>query len=132
MTRVCHPVEDYTRGALPPRSIATLRRLRAARRWLPADRLGRQTGKGREPVDAAIAWHLREQDAESAAVLAATGDAGARRLVSLAFGEESEPFDNPIPDVDGRDAIDRWSAALSVVAVAAPLAFMEDRRRGQA
>src|SRR5262245_27781203 len=81
--------------------------------------------QGSEPVDAAIARYLREQDAESAAVLAATGDAGARRLVSLAFGEESEPFDNPIPDVDGRDAIDRWSAALSVVAVAAPSAFMD-------
>ncbi len=37
----------------------------------------------------------------------------------------SEPFDNPIPDVDGRDASDRWSAALSVVAVAAPSAFMD-------
>jgi HEAT repeat protein len=81
--------------------------------------------EGSEPVDAAIAGFLREQDAESAAVLAATGDAGARRLVSLAFGEESEPFDNPIPHVDGRDAIDRWSAALSVVAVAAPSAFMD-------
>jgi len=30
-------------------------------------------------VDAAIAVYLRRQDAESAAVLAATGDAGARR-----------------------------------------------------
>ena len=58
--------------------------------------------QGSEPVDAAIAGYLREQDAESADVLAATGDAGARRLVSLAFGEESEPFDNPIPDVAGR------------------------------
>jgi len=81
--------------------------------------------QGSEPVDAAIAGYLREQDAESAAVLAAAGDAGVRRLVSLAFGEESEPFDNPIPEVDGRDAIDRWSAALSVVAVAAPSAFMD-------
>src|SRR5262249_40604397 len=63
--------------------------------------------------------------AVSAALLAARGDAGAGRLVSLAYGEESEPFDNPIPDVDGRDAIDRWSAALSVVAVAAPSAFMD-------
>jgi HEAT repeat protein len=80
---------------------------------------------GCEPVDAAIAGYLREQDAGSAGVLAATGDAGARRLVSLAFGEESESFDNPIPEVDGRDAIDRWSAALSVVAVAAPSAFMD-------
>jgi hypothetical protein len=62
---------------------------------------------------------------ESAAVLAATGDAGTRRLVSIAFGEESEPFDNPIPDADGRDAIDQWSAALSVVAVAATSAFMD-------
>jgi HEAT repeat protein len=81
--------------------------------------------QSRESVDAAIAGYLREQDAESAAVLAATGDAGARRLVSLALGEESEPFDNPIPDVDGRDGIDRWSAALSVVAVCAPSAFMD-------
>lgn len=81
--------------------------------------------QGSVPVDAAIAGYLREQDAESAAVLAATGDAGARRLLSLTFGEESAPFDNPNPDVDGRDAIDRWSAALSVVAVAAPSAFMD-------
>lgn len=77
------------------------------------------------PVDAAIAGYLRRQDAESAAVLAATGDAGARRLVGLCFAEQSEPFDNPIPDVSGRDAVDRWSAALSVIAVAAPSTFMD-------
>ena len=77
------------------------------------------------PVDEAIAGFLREQGPESAAVLAATGDAGARRLVSLAFGEEFEPFDNPICGVDGRDAVDRWSAALSVVAAAAPSAFLD-------
>ena len=77
------------------------------------------------PVDEAITGFLREQGPESAAVLAATGDAGARRLVSLAFGEESEPFDNPICGVDGRDAVDRWSAALSVVAAAAPSAFLD-------
>lgn len=80
---------------------------------------------GNGPVDAAIAAYLRQTDTESAAVLAATGEAGARRLVSLAFGEESEPFGDPIPDVDGRDASDRWSAALSVVAAAAPAAFMD-------
>ncbi|HEY6279534.1 MAG TPA: HEAT repeat domain-containing protein [Streptosporangiaceae bacterium] len=81
--------------------------------------------QGSGPVDAAIAGYLRRQDAESAAVLAATGDAGARRLVSLAFGEQSEPFSNPIPDVDSRVAIDRWTAALSVVAAASPVAFMD-------
>jgi HEAT repeat protein len=74
-------------------------------------------------VDAAIGRYLRQPDSESARSLAATGEAGVRRLLSLRFGDAHEPFDNPIPDVSSRAAIDRWSSALSIVARAAPAAF---------
>lgn len=76
-------------------------------------------------VDAAIAGYLRQEDSGSARSLAATGEAGVRRLLSLWFGGPHEPFDNPIPHVSGREAVDRWSSALSIVAVAAPSAFIE-------
>lgn len=76
-------------------------------------------------VDAAIGRYLRQPDSESARSLSATGEAGVRRLLSLWFGDAHEPFDNPIPDVSGREAADRWSSALSVVAVAAPSAFID-------
>ena len=76
-------------------------------------------------VDQAIGRYLRQPDSESARSLSATGEAGVRRLLSLWFGDAREPFDSPIPDVAGREAADRWSAALSVVAVAAPSAFIE-------
>jgi len=75
-------------------------------------------------ADAAIAGYLRHQDSQSARSLAATGESGVRRLLGLWFGDMHEPFDNPIPDVSGREAIDRWSSALSVVAAAAPSAFI--------
>jgi hypothetical protein len=45
-------------------------------------------------------------------------------MLSVWFGDAHEPFDNPIPDVSGRQAADRWSSALSVIAVAAPAAFI--------
>lgn len=76
-------------------------------------------------VDAAIGRYLRQLDSESARSLAATGEAGVRRLLSVWFGDAHEPIGNPIPDVSGREAADRWSAALSVVAVAAPSAFID-------
>lgn len=75
-------------------------------------------------ADAAIGRYLRQPDRESARSLSATGEAGVRRLLSLWFGDAHEPFDNPIPDASGREAADRWSSALSVVAVAAPSAFI--------
>jgi len=76
-------------------------------------------------VDVAIGGYLRQPDSESARSLSATREAGVRRLLSLWFGDTHEPFDNPIPDVSGREAVDRWSAALSVVATAAPSAFID-------
>lgn len=76
-------------------------------------------------VDAAIGRYLRHADSESARSLAATGEAGVRRLLSLAFGDASEPFENPIPDVSSKAAVDLWSAALSTAAAAAPSAFIE-------
>jgi HEAT repeat protein len=76
-------------------------------------------------VDTAIGRYLRQQDGESARSLAATGEAGVRRLLSLWFGDTHEPFGNPVPDVSGREAADRWSSALSIVAAAAPSAFID-------
>ena len=76
-------------------------------------------------VDEAIGGYLRQPDGQSARSLSATGEAGVRRLLGIWFGDTREPFGNPIPDVSGREAADRWSAALSVVAVAAPAAFID-------
>jgi HEAT repeat protein len=64
------------------------------------------------PVDTAISEYLRNADRESADALAATGEAGVRRMVDLYFGLATEPTDGV-------------TGALSLVAAAAPTAFMD-------
>jgi HEAT repeat protein len=76
-------------------------------------------------VDAAIARYLQRQDDASAAALAATGPAGAQRVVGIWYGTERPLEDNPIAGAAGRDALDRWAATLAVVARAAPETFMD-------
>jgi hypothetical protein len=74
-------------------------------------------------VDEAITRYLRDQGDEAERLLAATGESGVRRMLSLKFGEAREPFDYPA-EMSGRRAIDLWAAAVSVVARAAPAAFV--------
>lgn len=77
-------------------------------------------------VDAAITAYLRQTDRKSAESLAATGEAGVQRLLGLWYGgTAADPLPNPIPEVSSRDAIDRWSSALAIVASAAPSAFVD-------
>ncbi len=76
-------------------------------------------------VDEAIAAYLRQIDKKSADSLAATGEAGVQRLLGLWYGTAADPLPNPIPDVSSRDAVDRWSSALAIVASAAPSAFVD-------
>lgn len=76
-------------------------------------------------VDAAITAYLRQTDHKSAESLAATGEAGVQRMLGLWYGTATEPLPNPIPEVASRDAVDRWSSALAIVASAAPTAFVD-------
>lgn len=77
-----------------------------------------------ETVDQAIFGYLRaSRDSTSERLLAATGEAGVRRMLSIQFGEAAEPFSFP-PELSRRLAVDLWSAALRVVAGAAPAAFI--------
>jgi hypothetical protein len=67
---------------------------------------------GHHNVAAATRYHARTAT-RTLATLGLTPVSPKRTLShyagALAFGEESEPFGNPIRDVDGRDAVDRWS-----------------------
>jgi HEAT repeat protein len=76
-------------------------------------------------VDAAISTYLRQTDTKAAESLAATGEAGVQRMLGLWYGTAADPLPNPIPEVSSRDAIDRWSSALAIVASAAPSAFVD-------
>jgi HEAT repeat protein len=76
-------------------------------------------------VDEAIAAYLRQTDTKSAESLASTGEAGVQRLLGLWYGTAADPLPNPIPEVSSRDAVDRWSSALAIVASAAPSAFVD-------
>jgi HEAT repeat protein len=76
-------------------------------------------------VDAAITAYLRQTDNQSAESLASTGKAGVQRLLGLWYGTTADPLPNPIPEVSSRDAVDRWSSALAIVASAAPSAFVD-------
>jgi hypothetical protein len=79
---------------------------------------------GDDSVDAVINRYLHDGDSESERLLAAAGEVGVRRMLSIAFGEARGRFDQPT-EIAARGAMDRWSAALSIVAVAAPAAFIE-------
>lgn len=76
-------------------------------------------------VDTVIRSYLHQPDEASADALAASGEPGLRRLIDVWFGRAAEPFDNPIPEVPDREAIDRWVSAIAIVAVAAPSAFID-------
>jgi HEAT repeat protein len=73
-------------------------------------------------VDETIARYLQRQDSESASALAATGERGVHRVLDVMSGDAPFPA---ISGIAGRDAVDRWSAALSIVAQAAPAAFID-------
>jgi HEAT repeat protein len=75
-------------------------------------------------IDDALAGFLRDPNDEHARTLAATGEAGARRVFDLYFTTDAEPFDDPVSGL-GREQFDRWSAALAVVAAAQPRVFMD-------
>lgn len=75
-------------------------------------------------IDTALARFLRDPSDEHSRTLAATGEAGARRVFDLYFTTDAEPLDDPVSDL-GRDQVDRWSAALAVVAAAQPRVFMD-------
>ena len=76
-------------------------------------------------VDTAIRSYLRQPDEASADALVASGAPGLQRLLDVWYGHPAEPFDNPIPDVPDREAIDRWASAIAITAVAAPSAFVD-------
>ena len=75
-------------------------------------------------IDDALARFLRDPTDEHAGALAATGEAGARRVFDLYFTTDAEPFDDPVGPL-GREQVDRWSAALAVIAGAQPRVFMD-------
>jgi HEAT repeat protein len=75
-------------------------------------------------IDDALARFLRDPTDEHARALGATGEAGARRVFDLYFTSDAEPFDDPASGL-GREQVDRWSAALGVVAAAQPHVFMD-------
>ena len=76
-------------------------------------------------VDRVIRSYLRQPDEKSADALVASGEPGLQRLLEVWYGHSTEPFDNPIPDVPDREAIDRWASAIAITAVAAPSAFVD-------
>ena len=76
-------------------------------------------------VDTVIRSYLRQPDEASADALVASGESGLQRLLDVWYGHSGEPFDNPIPDVPDREAIDRWASAIALAAVAAPSAFID-------
>lgn len=76
-------------------------------------------------VDTVIRSYLREPDEVSADALVASGESGLQRLLDVWYGHAAEPFENPIPDVSAREAIDRWASAIAITAVAAPAAFID-------
>jgi len=76
-------------------------------------------------VDTVIRSYLRQPDEKSADALVASGEPGLQRLPDVWYGHSAEPFDNPIPDVPDREAIDRWASAIALAAVAAPSAFID-------
>lgn len=76
-------------------------------------------------VDTVIRSYLRQPDEGTADALVASGEPGLHRLLEVWYGHGDEPFDNPIPDVPDREAIDRWASAIALTAVAAPSAFID-------
>lgn len=76
-------------------------------------------------MDTVIRSYLRQPDDVSADALVASGEPGLQRLLDVWYGHSGEPFDNPIPDVPDREAIDRWASAIAIAAVAAPSAFID-------
>jgi len=76
-------------------------------------------------VDTVIRSYLRQPDEVSADALVASGESGLQRLLDVWYGHSGEPFDNPIPDVPDREAIDRWASAIALAAMAAPSAFID-------
>lgn len=76
-------------------------------------------------VDTLISSYLRQLDEASADALVASGEPGLQRLLDVWYGHAAEPFDNPIPDVPDREAVDRWASAIAITAVAAPSAFVD-------
>jgi HEAT repeat protein len=76
-------------------------------------------------VDTVIRSYLCQPDEMSADALVASGEPGLQRLLDVWYGHSGEPFDNPIPDVPDREAIDRWASAIAITAVAAPSAFID-------
>jgi len=76
-------------------------------------------------VDTVIRSYLRQPDEMSADALVASGESGLQRLLDVWYGHSGQPFDNPIPDVPDREAIDRWASAIAIAAVAAPSAFVD-------
>lgn len=76
-------------------------------------------------MDTVIRSYLRQPDDASADALFASGESGLQRLLDVWYGHSGEPFDNPIPDVPDREAIDRWASAIAIAAVAAPSAFVD-------
>lgn len=76
-------------------------------------------------MDTVIRSYLRQPDDVSADALVASGELGLQRLLDVWYGHSGEPFDNPIPDVPDREAIDRWASAIAIAAVAAPAAFID-------
>jgi hypothetical protein len=77
-----------------------------------------------DPVDAALAGFLSRQDRRAEARLTATGEAGVRRTIEVYFGRPARPFADPVAHL-GREAGDRWGAALAVVGAAHPASFMD-------
>lgn len=76
-------------------------------------------------VDTVIRSYLLQPDETSADALVASGEPGLQRLLDVWYGHTAQPFDNPIPDVPDREAIDRWASAIAITAVAAPSAFID-------
>jgi HEAT repeat protein len=76
-------------------------------------------------VDTVIRSYLRQPDEGTADALVASGEPGLQRLLEVWYGHSDQPFDNPIPDVPDREAIDRWASAIALTAVAAPSAFID-------
>lgn len=76
-------------------------------------------------LDEVIISYLREPSDATASALAATGSAGARRMLEVYVGEASLPVEELMPGVSGYEHGDRWSMALEVVVRSAPSAFID-------
>lgn len=76
-------------------------------------------------LDEVIISYLREPNDATAATLAATGSAGARRVLDVYVGQASLSEEDLMPGVSGSERGDRWSMALEIVARSAPSAFVD-------